>query len=205
MTDAKPAALVTGAAGFVGSHLVDILLGRGYSVIGVDNLSRGTRANLSAAAGRNFRLVVADLSDQAGVAAVLSAAVGRKIDIVWHMAANSDIPAGVADPRIDFKDTFETTFNTLEIARRLGVGKFAFASTSAIYGMIDGPIAEDSGPLLPISNYGAFKLASEAIISAAVEAGLAQARAVKWHAAAAYQAMSIQERCGKRRGERRHM
>ncbi len=175
MTDAKPAALVTGAAGFIGSHLVDILLGRGYSVIGVDNLSRGTRANLSAAAGRDFRLVVADLGDQAGVATVQSAASGRKIDVVWHMAANSDIPAGVADPRIDLKDTFETTFNTLEIARRLGIGKFAFASTSAIYGMIDGPIAEDSGPLLPISNYGAFKLASEAIISAAVEAGLAQA------------------------------
>jgi UDP-glucose 4-epimerase len=96
-------------------------------------------------------------------------------EAVWHLAANSDISAGVADPGIDLQDTFLTTFHTLKIARELGIPRFAFASTSAVYGDRETLLEEDSGPMLPISNYGAMKLASEASISAAVESGLQQA------------------------------
>jgi UDP-glucose 4-epimerase len=84
------------------------------------------------------------------------------------MVANSDIGAGVADPNVDLRDTFLTTFNLLQAMREAGIGKIAFASTSAVYGVHDAVLEENTGPLFPISNYGAMKLASEALISAAV-------------------------------------
>ncbi len=78
--------------------------------------------------------------------------------IVWHLAANSDILAGVRDPTVDLRDTYLTTFNTLRMMRERGLTRIAFASTSAIYGPLTGPLHEDAGPLFPISNYGAMKL-----------------------------------------------
>ena len=98
-----------------------------------------------------------------------------EIDTVWHMVANSDIGAGVADPNVDLKDTFLSTFNVLVAMRDAGIRKLAFASTSAVYGMHDRVLEENIGPLFPISNYGAMKLASEALISAAVESYLERA------------------------------
>jgi UDP-glucose 4-epimerase len=95
--------------------------------------------------------------------------------MVWHMVANSDIGAGVADANVDFRDTFLTTFHTLEVMRAFRIPKLAFASTSAVYGIHDAVLKEDTGPLFPISNYGAMKLASEAMISAAVESYLDRA------------------------------
>jgi UDP-glucose 4-epimerase len=96
-----------------------------------------------------------------------------RIDEVWHLAANSDIPAGVDDPSVDLKDTFMTTFWLLEACRKFGVKKFNFASSSAVYGDWSGiPLSETLGPLKPISNYGAMKLASEAQICAAIESYL---------------------------------
>jgi len=94
---------------------------------------------------------------------------------VWHLAANSDIPAGVRDPRVDHRNTFMTTFNTLLLMRELKIPRIAFASTSAVYGENKDLLRETTGPLLPISNYGAMKLAAEGLISAAVEAYLEQA------------------------------
>jgi UDP-glucose 4-epimerase len=92
------------------------------------------------------------------------------------MAANSDIPAGVADAAIDLRDTFMTTFNVLQAMKLLQIPVMVFASSSAIYGEItDRALAEDTGPLFPISNYGAMKLASEAAITAAAESYLKQA------------------------------
>ena len=165
--------LVTGAAGFIGSHLVDALLDRGHHVIGVDNLSLGTRTNLcSVLDSPLFTLIERDVADEDFP---VTFNPGCKIDWVWHMAANSDIPAGVHDANVDFKDTFLTTFRILAWMKEHAVPRLAFASTSAIYGMRDKPIEEDSGPLLPISNYGAMKLASEGCISAAAEVWLGRA------------------------------
>jgi UDP-glucose 4-epimerase len=159
--------LVTGCAGFIGSHLTDRLLERGYSVVGADNFSRGTRENLASANEHpEFQFVEADISDPAAVRQLFE---GRKIETVWHMVANSDISAGVADPSIDLQDTFLSTFHLLEAMFEAGVRRLAFASSSAIYGVHDEVIRESTGPLLPISSYGAMKLASEAAISAAVE------------------------------------
>src|SRR6476646_9008557 len=103
--------LVTGAAGFVGSHLTDRLLELGNRVIGIDNFSRGTRRNLSRALlDAGFHLFETDLSDLSSLREILSS---FEIDTVWHMVANSDIGAGVADPNVDLKDTFLSTFNLL--------------------------------------------------------------------------------------------
>jgi UDP-glucose 4-epimerase len=166
--------LVTGAAGFIGSHLVDRLLADGHRVVGVDNMSRGTRENLGPAlAHKDFLLIEGDCAQPETLTAAV--ATHGPVDIVWHLAANSDIAAGVADPRIDMRDTFMTTYGAVEIAKAAGAKKIAFASTSAVYGAHPDPLRETHGPMLPISNYGAMKLAGEALISAAVESDLATA------------------------------
>jgi UDP-glucose 4-epimerase len=166
--------VVTGAAGFIGSHLVDRLLADGHRVVGVDNMSRGTRENLGPAlAHKDFLLIEGDCAQPETLTAAIAA--HGPVDIVWHLAANSDIAAGVADPRIDMRDTFMTTHGAVEIAKAAGAKKIAFASTSAVYGAHPEPLRETHGPMLPISNYGAMKLAGEALISAAVESDLATA------------------------------
>ena len=163
--------IVTGAAGFIGSHLVDRLLARGQQVLGIDSFTRGTRANLALAlTNSRFRVVECDLADDVAVNNVIDPLIeGKKPGAVWHLAANSDIPAGVSDPGVDLRDTFLTTYNTLNLMRRHGIPAIAFASTSAVYGEHGVKLAEALGPLLPISNYGAMKLASEGAISAATE------------------------------------
>ncbi len=167
--------LVTGAAGFIGSHLVDRLLAAGQDVLGVDKLSLGRRTNLaSALANERFRLIVGDLNDPACLAELENIGRGRPIDVVWHLAANSDIAAGAASPDPDLQDTLLTTVQMLRLMRSLGIGRIVMASTSAIYGDLGRRLSEDTGPLLPISNYGAMKLASEAAISAALENHLQQ-------------------------------
>jgi UDP-glucose 4-epimerase len=165
--------LITGAAGFVGSHLADRLLEQGQHVIGIDNLSRGTRGNLHRALRHPaFHFFEADLTDLASYRRIVA---DFRITTIWHMAANSDIPNGIADPNVDHRDTFQTTFNTLLVMREAGIPRIAFASSSAVYGAHDEPLTEDTGPLFPISNYGAMKLASEALISAALESFLERA------------------------------
>jgi UDP-glucose 4-epimerase len=167
------AILVTGAAGFIGSHVIDVLLQRGERVVGVDNLSRGTLEGLSTACNHErFRFVQADLSERSSFQVLESSGPYHE---VWHLAANSDILAGTKDPSVDHRDTFLTTFNTLLFMRQTGVRNLVFASTSAVYGNMDKLLTEDIGPLFPISSYGAMKLASEASISAAVESFLEHA------------------------------
>jgi UDP-glucose 4-epimerase len=100
-------------------------------------------------------------------AAIAAVADARPIDTLWHLAANSDIQAGVADPDVDLRRTFLTTYSAVHLCRRHGIRRVVFASTSAVYGELPGPLAEHAGPLFPISNYGAMKLASEAALTAA--------------------------------------
>ena len=164
--------LITGIAGFIGSHLTDSLLNGGDRVSGVDDFSLGRPENLEKARlSPKFHLFEGDVSRPREAVECVHAACewGGTPDIIWHFAANSDIAAGVADASVDFKRTLQTTFAALEAAKAEGVKKIAFASTSAVYGERDDLLTENSGPLLPISNYGATKLASEALLSAAAE------------------------------------
>src|SRR5437879_3470597 len=168
---------VTGAAGFIGSHLVDRLLALGAGVIGVDNMVLGKRANLSAAFGNpNFVFRELDVNDYEKCARFLRGETARRpIDTVWHLAANSDIQAGGREPDVDLRLTFMTTYNVLKVMQAQGIRKLVFASSSAIYGEHEDVLREETGPLFPISNYGAMKLASEGIISAALERFLERA------------------------------
>ena len=103
---------------------------------------------------------------------VLEVLQGKKIDEVWHLAANSDIPAGVDDMNVDLDDTFMSTVSTLKIMKAIECKKLYFSSSSAVYGFNENRLHEDIGPLMPISNYGAMKLSSEALISASLESFL---------------------------------
>ena len=166
--------LVTGGAGFIGVNIVRALLSRGNRVTVLDDFSRGRPENIAVFADTPaFSFKRVDCSEAANI---LDALDGEEYSEIWHLAANSDIPAGVADPAIDLRRTFLTTFAALKAAQSLGATAFHFASSSAIYGdHQDRVIHEDIGPLQPISNYGAMKLASEAQIRAAVEAWLPRA------------------------------
>jgi UDP-glucose 4-epimerase len=170
--------LVTGGAGFIANTLVDSILSRGDTVICLDNLCRGTVSNIARFTDRNsFRFSAVDLADLDAFRSCLdSHADLGQISEVWHLAANSDIQAGIADPVIDLRDTFMTTFNVLRVMEERNIGELLFASSSAIYGDLGNEeLTESTGPLFPISNYGAMKLASEAIITAAVEKFLTRA------------------------------
>jgi len=167
--------LITGGAGFVGANLARSLVSQGRRVVGVDDLSRGRMSTLADLADEPlFTFRRADCTDLEALSAVIEE-VGPVSDL-WHLAANSDIPAGVENPRIDLEQTFMTTFVILEAMKRAAIPALHFASSSAIYGDFgEQLIHEDIGPLQPISNYGAMKLASEAQIRAASEAFLPRA------------------------------
>lgn len=155
--------LVTGGSGFIGCHLCERLVGQGARVVAADNLSLGRRDHIAhLEEGADFRFVELDVADKPRLDALFR---DERFDCVFHMAANSDIARSHDDPSVDFVNTFETTFSVLEAMRRHKVTRLVFASSSAIYGETDAVIAEDHGPLLPISHYGAAKLASEAFIS----------------------------------------
>lgn len=170
--------LITGVAGFIGSNLARQLLDDGHKVVGIDNFCRGSKSNINELQKNpSFTLLELDLSNLSiYLESLRSICAVDQITEVWHFAANSDIPAGIADANVDLRDTFMTTFNTLEVMRAYKIPVIAFASTSAVYGDLgDQVLHEDIGPLFPISNYGAMKLASEAVISAAAENWLKQA------------------------------
>ena len=153
--------LVTGGAGFIGSHLVDRLLS-GNEVTVLDNFSSGRRENLARhSENPDFTLVEADLLD----ADALQRAVRGK-DMVFHVAANPDVKLGAADTRVHLDQNVLATYNLLEAMRTAGVRRIAFTSTSTVYGEANVvPTPEDYGPLKPISLYGASKLSCEALIS----------------------------------------
>jgi len=171
----KPVSIVSGGAGFIATNLIGRLLDEGRTVVAIDNFSRGSRAHLqNFSANSALHIVEADLADRAQCMKTFEFTnMQGQIGEVWHLAANSDIPAGVANPDVDHRDTFLTTFELLRAMRAFEVREMHFASSSAIYGDL-GNVAlhEAIGPLFPISNYGAMKLASEAQASAAAESHL---------------------------------
>ena len=154
---------ITGGAGFIGSHLAAKFLRAGHEVTVYDNLLLGRREQLGDSL-KNPRLhfVEADLLD---VERLTRAIAGH--DLVYHMAANSDISHGARETDVDLKNGTLATYWTLEAMRRANVRRMIFASTSAVYGEADlKPTPESYGPLFPISFYGASKLACEGLCTA---------------------------------------
>lgn len=156
--------LVTGGAGFIGSHLVERLLKEGNEVIVVDNYTLGKKENLaSVLENKNLEIIECNIDETENFCEKL---IDYNIDIIYHLAANSDIQKGGQNPDVDFRDTFMTTRSVLELMRRKNIKNLFFSSTSAIYGDKMGiPLKEDLGDLRPISYYGGAKFASEALIS----------------------------------------
>lgn len=154
--------VVTGGAGFIGSHLVDALVARGDEVLVIDNLSTGERGNLAAhLEGGQVELLVADLLHDGWQARL------RGADRVYHVAADPDVRGGASSPASMFEESVVATFRVLEAMRAAGVPEIAFTSTSTVYGEANViPTPEDYAPLVPISVYGAGKLACEAMIGA---------------------------------------
>ncbi|MCW4050619.1 MAG: NAD-dependent epimerase/dehydratase family protein [Candidatus Bathyarchaeota archaeon] len=156
--------LVTGGAGFIGSHLVDKLIKDGKQVRVLDNLTSGSIMNLSQWKGnKRFEFIEGDLLNPSDIAKAI-----EDCTEVYHFAANPEVQAKKASPEDHFKQNIQATYNLLEqIRTRGGVEVLAFASSSTVYGDTDVfPTPEDHGPLVPISLYGASKLACEGLIAA---------------------------------------
>jgi UDP-glucose 4-epimerase len=155
--------LITGGAGFIGSHLTDRLLAEGNTITVYDNLASGKKGNIAGYFGdENFTFIEADLLDFETLKAAM-----RGHDIVWHLGANTDIPGGNRVTDLDLKNCTTGTYNVLEAMRQNGMTQLLFTSTSAVYGDIEKmPTAEDDGPILPISLYGAGKMAGEGLVNA---------------------------------------
>lgn len=159
--------LVTGGAGFIGSHLVDLLLSKNHNVIVIDNMLLGKKSNLEHNLDKeNFSFYEEDLLNYQNIEEIFAK---EQFEVIFHMAANSDISNSHHNPNIDFDNTLLTTYNTLKLAKNHNIKQFIFASSSAIYGSVQGKIVESHGPLKPESHYGACKLASEALISSFCE------------------------------------
>ena len=154
-------ALVTGGAGFIGSHVVDAFLARGDDVLAFDDLSTGRRENLAAEA----ELEEASITDAEAIAAAFER---FKPELVLHLAAQIDVRRSVTDPVYDLSVNVGGTVRLLEAAREAGVERFVFASTGgAIYGEGDGrdlPLSEDADRR-PDAQYGQSKLAAEGYLS----------------------------------------
>jgi UDP-glucose 4-epimerase len=150
--------LVTGGAGFIGSHLVDALVGRGDEVAVVDHLGSGHEENLEGARALGARLFRADVSE---VTAMISAFRSARPEVVFHLAAQIDVRRSVTDPSTDARVNIGGTAAVLEAARDAGVRRVVLASTAGVYGdPARIPTPEDS-PVRPLSPYGAGKAAAE--------------------------------------------
>jgi UDP-glucose 4-epimerase len=157
--------LISGGAGFIGSHLAAALLRdpQVRSIVVYDNISSGSRRHL-AAAGNDPRLtlVEGDLKDLARLSTAM-----KEVDVVFHLAANPDIAKAVTQPDIDFWEGTYLAQNVLEAMRKNRARNIFYTSGSGVYGDVPGiAFSETYGPCVPISTYGASKLACEALIAA---------------------------------------
>jgi len=157
--------LVTGGAGFIGSHLVDALVERGDEVVILDDLSTGRRENLTIALEHGAELVEGDVTDPATVSELVE---GRRPGAIFQLAAQIDVRVSVSDPVFDLGVNVGGTINLLEAARRAEVGRFVLASTGgAIYGEgsdRDLPL-DETAECLPDAPYGQSKYAAEGYLS----------------------------------------
>lgn len=154
---------ITGGAGFIGSHVIDMLLSKGKQVTCYDNLSSGKLAWIKPhLKNRNFRFIKADMLNLSYLKKTM-----KGHDLIWHLGANTDIPNGYYKTDIDINNCVIATRNVLESMRINNIRHMLFSSTGAAYGETgEIPFKETNGPLLPISLYAAGKLACESFISA---------------------------------------
>lgn len=156
-------ALVVGGAGFIGSHLCDALVASGAETWCVDNLYLGQRRHVAHLLGRpGFCFRDVDVLQREAVRGLFEEVT---FDVVFHLAANSDIRAGTSDAFLDLRLNLLSTLEVLEAMRRSGARRIVFASTSAVFGESAELLHEDYGPVKPISFYGASKLGAEAYCS----------------------------------------
>jgi UDP-glucose 4-epimerase len=157
--------LVTGGAGFIGSHLIDLLLAdpKTTGVRVLDNFSSGRREHLAQHAGdARLKIVELDLLD---LEKSLPHFAG--VEQVFHLAANPDARWGIANTRLDLEQETIVTYNVLEAMRRSSVGQILLSSSGTVYGDVGTTVTHETlGPCLPISLYGAGKVAAEALITA---------------------------------------
>jgi UDP-glucose 4-epimerase len=155
-------ALVTGGAGFIGSHLVDALVADGHEVHVVDDLSTGRVANLEPALEQGAELHTEDVTDAAWMADL--AAIIRP-EVVFHLAAHLDVRRSVADPAFDAAVNVTGTAAVLDAARGAGARMLVLASTAAVYGRAGELPARETSPVSPLSPYGASKAAAESYLA----------------------------------------
>lgn len=148
--------LVTGGAGYIGSHVVQQLAARGEHVVVIDNLSTGFREAVGAA-----ELVVGNVGDTELVESVLNA---HRIDAVLHFAAHTVVPESVSNPLKYYGNNTCNTRNLLAACAASGVDKFIFSSTAAVYGLTDEGVADEDTPTHPANPYGMSKLMSEMML-----------------------------------------
>lgn len=162
---------VTGAAGFIGSTMVDRLLSLGHQVVGYDNFSTGQERFLESALQHpNLQLVRGDILDSQSLEVAM-----RGCDMVFHFAANADVRHGWSHPTRDLEQNTIATVNILEAMRKTGTKRIAFSSTGSVYGEAlvtpENPTPENTAFPIQTSLYGASKIAGEAFISAYAEGG----------------------------------
>jgi len=156
--------VVTGGAGFIGSNLVDRLMGAKHHVTVIDNLTGGRREFIAHhEKSPNFKFVQLDVREHDK----LTAALPEGTDVVFHLAANADIARGIHEPTLDFEQTTVATFSLLRAMQARGIKNLFYTSGSGVYGDRGTKYSsETQGPLLPVSMYGATKASAEALISA---------------------------------------
>lgn len=147
--------LVTGGAGFIGSHLVDRLVERGHQVRVLDNFETGKRENLAASAGK-IELIEGDIRDQPTLRRAM-----REVSVVFHLAALGSVPRSIADPLTTDAVNVGGTLKLLVAAREAKVKRFVFSSSSSVYGETSVMPQHERLPCRPISPYGVSKLAGE--------------------------------------------
>ena len=148
--------LVTGGAGYIGSHVVRQLGARGESVVTLDNLSTGFEAAVTAG-----EFVIGDTGDEALLESLFAA---HDIDTVMHFAAHTIVPESVANPLKYYRNNTASSRTLLEVAHRHGVKYVVFSSTAAVYGVPTGPKASEDSPTQPINPYGTSKLMTEMML-----------------------------------------
>ena len=155
-------ALVTGGAGFIGSHLVDKLVDDGWSVRILDNFSSGRVDNIVSYQGNpNVKILSIDLKDSKAVEREV-----RDVDVVFHYAANPEVRVSTTNPDVHFNENIVATFNLLEALRKNSVKVLIFASSSSIYGDPEKIPVTEQDKIKPVSVYGASKAACENLIYA---------------------------------------